>query len=97
MTTVWSTLSQSQSRVSERLLAASQVIDKANGYVFGSGEERSLRNLMGSALGGADFEWSKTGDIRTEYMDQEEELNSDNKEEFGNDLDFIDIELQFQV
>ena len=80
----------------ERLLAASQVIDKANGYVFGSGEERSLRNLMGSALGGADFEWSKTGDIRTEYMDQEEQ-DSDNKEKFGNDLDLIDIDPQFQV
>ena len=40
-------------------------------------EERSLRNLMGSALGGADFEWSKTGDIRTEYMEQEEQ-DSDN-------------------
>ena len=36
------------------------VIDKANGYVFGSGEERSMRNLMGLAHG-ADFEWSKTG------------------------------------
>ncbi len=30
-------------------------------YVFGSGEERSLRALMGSALGGADFEWAKGG------------------------------------
>merc|ERR1719346_514652 len=39
----------------ERLLAASNVIDKANGYVFGSGEERSMRNLMGLAHG-ADFE-----------------------------------------
>jgi len=80
----------------ERLLAASQVIDKANGYVFGSGEERSMRNLMGSALGGADFEWSKTGDIRTEYMEQEEQ-SSDSKEKFGNDLDLIDIDPQFQV
>jgi len=80
----------------ERLLAASQVIDKANGYVFGSGEERSMRNLMGSALGGADFEWSKTGDIRTEYMEQEEQC-SDSKEKFGNDLDLIDIDPQFQV
>ena len=51
---------------------------------------------MGSALGGADFEWSKTGDIRTEYMEQEEE-NSENKEKFGNDLDLIDIDPQFQV
>ena len=78
----------------ERLLAASQVIDKANGYVFGSGEERSMRNLMGSALAGADFEWSKTGDLRTEYMEEEEKNDS---EQFGNDLDLIDIDPQFQV
>merc|ERR1712029_412161 len=79
----------------EKLLAASQVIDKANGYVFGSGEERSLRNMMGSALGGADFEWSKTGDLRTEYMDEDE--NDEQSEKFGNDLDNVDIGPQFQV
>ena len=78
----------------ERLLAASQVIDKANGYVFGSGEERSMRNLAGSAFAGADFEWSKTGDLRTEYMEEEEKKDS---EQFGNDLDMIDIDPQFQV
>merc|ERR1719431_58400 len=57
----------------ERMLAVSQVIDKANGYVFGSGEERSMRNLMGSALGGSDFEWAKTGDLRTDYMGDDRE------------------------
>jgi hypothetical protein len=30
-------------------------------YVFGTGEERNLRAMMGSALGGADFEWAKAG------------------------------------
>lgn len=76
----------------ERMLAASQVIDKANGYVFGSGEERNMRAMMGSALGGADFEWAKTGNLRTEYMEDEEE-----RELLGNDLDKIDIDPQFQV
>jgi len=82
----------------ERLLAASQAIDKANGYVFGSGEERSMRNLMGLAHG-ADFEWSKTGDVRTEYMDNGDEGNNENesKVKFGNDLDLVDIDPQFQV
>lgn len=75
----------------ERMLAASQVIDKANGYVFGSGEERNMRAMMGSALGGADFEWAKTGDLRTEYMEVEE------RETLGNDLDKVDIDPQFQV
>ncbi|XP_023331962.1 GPN-loop GTPase 2 [Eurytemora carolleeae] len=72
----------------ERMLAASNLVDKANGYVFGTGEERNLKNLMGSALGGADFEWAKTGDIRTEYMEDEN---------MGNDLDKVDIDPQFQV
>ena len=54
----------------ERLLTASQVIDKANNYFSGSGKERSMKNLVGSALACADFEWSKTGDLRTEYMDE---------------------------
>ena len=30
-----------------------------------------MRNLMGSAFG-ADFEGSKTGDIKTEYMDSDD-------------------------
>jgi len=75
----------------ERMVAASQVIDKANGYVFGSGEERNMRNMMGSALGGADFQWAKTGSLRTEYMEDEEE------ELLGNDLDKVDRGPEFQV
>ena len=43
---------------------------------------------------GADFEWSKTGDLRTEYMEEEEKKDS---EQLGNDLDMIDIDPQFQV
>jgi len=76
----------------ERMLAASQVIDKANGYVFGTGEERNLRAMMGTALGGADFEWAKTGDLRSQYMGEQEE------EMLGNDLDkVLDCDPQFQV
>ena len=66
--------------------------------MFGSGEERSMRNLMGLAHG-ADFEWSKTGDVRTEYMEASDgpDNDSDPKEKFGNDLDLVDIDPQFQV
>jgi len=81
----------------ERMLAASQVIDKANGYVFGSGEERTLRNLMGSAMGGSDFEWAKTGDIRATYMSDSEKSCDTNQKLLGNDLDLVDIDPQFQV
>jgi len=41
---------------------------------------------------GADFEWSKTGDLRTEYMEEKKD-----SEELGNDLDIIDFDPQFQV
>ena len=66
--------------------------------MFGSGEERSMRNLMGLAHG-ADFEWSKTGDVRTEYMENGDEGDNENdsKVKFGNDLDLVDIDPQFQV
>ena len=56
-----------------------------------------MRNLMGSAFG-ADFEWSKTGDIRTEYMDGDGAEDEDgSKVKMGNDLDNVDIDPQFQV
>ena len=57
-----------------------------------------MRNLMGLAHG-ADFEWSKTGDVRTEYMENGDEGHSENdsKVKFGNDLDLVDIDPQFQV
>jgi len=77
----------------ERMLAVSQQIDKANGYVFGVGEERNVRNMMGSALGGADFEWAKTGDLRTEYT---EEKGGKSEGYFNNDLDKVDIGPEFQ-
>ena len=67
-------------------------------YVFGSGEERSLRNLMGSALGGTDFEWAKTGDLRTQYMgDARENQPEQNEALLGNDLDSVATDPQFQV
>ena len=42
------------------------------------------------ALSGAP-KWSKTVDIRTEYMEQEEEPFCDKKEKFGNDSIKIDL------
>jgi len=74
----------------EMLLAVSHQVDKANGFVFGSGEERNMRNMAGTALGGADFEWAKTGDIKEKYMKEDEAM--------GNDLDLVDVgDPQFQV
>jgi len=80
----------------DRMLAVSQHIDKANGYVFGCAEERTTRSMMGSVFGGADFEWSKTGDVREEYMDANID-DDDDTAKLGNDLDKVDIGPQFQV
>ena len=54
---------------------------------------------MGTAMGGSDFEWAKTGELRTEYMGdlREEEMGEHEKELLGNDLDLVDIDPQFQV
>ena len=35
-----------------------------------------MRNLMGLAHG-ADFEWSKTGDVRSEYMENDDEVDNE--------------------
>ena len=57
-------------------------VDKANGYCFGP-EERNVQAYMSSAYGVTDFEYSKTSEVREQYMD--------------NDLDKIDKEPGFQV
>ena len=53
---------------------------------------------MGSALGGTDFEWAKTGDLRTQYMgDARENQPEQNEALLGNDLDSVATDPQFQV
>lgn len=54
----------------ESVLRVLQVVDKANGYVFGDLEERSMKNLM-SVAAGASFEYEKIQNIREKYMDTE--------------------------
>ena len=44
-----------------------QSIDKANGYVFGAEDERTLQSLM-SCAAGAEFEYEKIANIREKYM-----------------------------
>lgn len=49
-----------------------KVIDKANGYIFGETEQRSMYNLMSTAYG-AEFEYFKTADVRERYMSEDKE------------------------
>ncbi|TRY61776.1 hypothetical protein TCAL_08467 [Tigriopus californicus] len=92
----------------DRMLTVKNHVDKANGYCFGSQEERNLRMMMSSAYGVADFESAKTADIREKFMDLDlpgetpstfttSGPKRQRKEKLGNDLDLIDMEPGFQI
>lgn len=62
-----------------------QAIDKANGYIYGSGEERSIQRLLSCAVG-AEWEHDRIGVPRDTFMkgedaEEDEEENQDNVEE----------------
>lgn len=65
----------------ESMLRVMQVVDKANGYVFGDLEERNLQNLL-SCAAGAEFEYEKIQNIREKYMDTE--VTTDDLPDTGN-------------
>ena len=88
----------------ERMLVVKNHVDKANGYCFGSEEERTLRAMMTSADGVTDYGYAKTGDIREKYMDLGEGTSGDKpeevpkkKEKLGNGLDDLEMGPNFQI
>jgi len=48
------------------MLRLKNAVDKANGYIFGSGEERNIQALLSSAVG-AEYEHERTGFLRDAY------------------------------
>lgn len=48
------------------LLRLKNAIDKANGYIFGSREERNVQALLSSAVG-AEYEQERSGFVRDTY------------------------------
>ncbi|ROT75464.1 GPN-loop GTPase 2 [Penaeus vannamei] len=62
------------------LLAAMKAIDKANGYIYGSGEERNIQRLLSCAVG-AEFEHERLGNVRDEFMRGNSEEEDDEDEE----------------
>ena len=56
----------------ELMLRVKNAADKANGYVFGGEQERSMESLMSCAVG-AEFEYQKIQDIREKYTDVDSE------------------------
>ena len=90
----------------DRLLQVLSAVDKANGFCF-SGSGSSMRSLSASAVGGSQFEYARTGEIREKYLDREanearqdgagEQGRRGSRERLGNDLDKVDINPGFQV
>ena len=59
------------------MLRVMQNVDKANGYVFGESDERTLHALM-SCASGAEFEYEKIANIQEKHMDSSgEPMDSD--------------------
>lgn len=81
----------------EQMLAVKNAVDKANGYCFGSAEERNLRTMLTSAFSNTDFEYAKTGQVREQFMKEGEAEEEEENEPLGNDLDKVDIGPGFQV
>ena len=59
------------------MLRVMQVIDKANGYVFGDLEERNMQSLLSCAVG-AEFEYEKIKLVQEKYMSNDTDLDKEN-------------------
>ena len=57
------------------MLRVMQVIDKANGYVFGDLEERNMQSLLSCAVG-AEFEYEKIKLVQEKYMSTDTDMNT---------------------
>ena len=57
------------------MLRLKNAVDKANGYIFGSGEQRNIQSLLSTAVG-AEFEQERTGYYRDVFSD-DTEMSSD--------------------
>ncbi|KAK7481625.1 hypothetical protein BaRGS_00027141 [Batillaria attramentaria] len=60
----------------ETMLRVKKAVDKANGYVFGEEEERTLESLMSCAVG-AEFEYEKIKAVREKYTDTEAAMDAE--------------------
>ncbi|KAK7068543.1 GPN-loop GTPase 2 [Halocaridina rubra] len=58
------------------LLNVMKAVDRANGYVYGSGEQSNIQKLLSCAVG-AEWEHERIGAARDEFMGDEEELSSE--------------------
>ncbi|XP_013414423.1 GPN-loop GTPase 2 [Lingula anatina] len=62
------------------MLRVIREVDKANGYVFGDMEERSIQELLSCAVG-AEFEYEKIQTVAEKYMGEQDEDNDSDVEQ----------------
>lgn len=54
----------------ESMLSVIRQVDKANGYCYGTNEERNIQSMLSAAVG-ADFEFFKSATVQEKYMQNE--------------------------
>lgn len=65
-----------------------QAIDKANGYIYGTGEERNIQRLLSCAVG-AEWEHERIGVPRDTFMRTEEEDEEENEDNVESVLEML--------
>lgn len=60
----------------ESVFQVLKAVDKANGYVFGTNEERNIQTLLSTAIG-TDFQYFKTANIQEKYVDNSCSMDED--------------------
>ena len=60
----------------QHLLRLKNATDKANGYIFGSREERNIQSLLSCAVG-AEYEHEHIGFVRDTYSDEAQEYGAE--------------------
>lgn len=60
----------------QHLLRLKNAIDKANGYIFGSREERNIQSLLSCAVG-AEYGHEQIGFVRDTYSDEAQEYDAE--------------------
>lgn len=73
----------------ESMLRVMQVVDKANGYVFGDLEERNIQQMLSCAVG-AQFEYEKIQNVREKYMDTESRIDAKSANEGAGETDTME-------
>lgn len=71
------------------MLRVMQVIDKANGYVFGDLEERNIQSMLSCAVG-AEFEYEKIQTVSEKFIDSNHDKTAG---DISDDMDTLNSDV----